>query len=124
MDQARKQNSDTFNTMHKLEQAGMSRTQAEITARAIDQQVSISKQEFLDRMDARFDAFEKRFEARFDMVDARIDAVNNRIDVVEKRFEDRFDVVEKRLSWLTVEHFIAISVIGVGFAGVILALLR
>ena len=23
MDQARKQNSDTFNTMHKLEQAGM-----------------------------------------------------------------------------------------------------
>ena len=120
----------------------MSRTQAEITARAIDQQVSLSKQEFLDRMDARFDAIEKRFEDRFDMVDARFDAVNNRIDavekrfedrfdmvdaridVVEKRFEDRFDIVEKRLSWLTVEHLIAISVIGVGFVGVILALLR
>ena len=88
-----------------------------MTARAIDQQVSISKQEFLDRMDARFDAFEKRFEDRFD-------AVNKRIDAVEKRFDDRFNIVEKRLSWLTVEHFIAISVIGVGFIGVILALLR
>ena len=106
MDQARKQNSDTFNTMHKLEQAGMSRTQAEITARAIDQQVSISKQEFLDRMDARFDAFEKRFEDRFD-------AVNKRIDAVEKRF-----------SWVAIEGIVAISVLGVGFIGIILALLH
>ena len=117
MDQARKQNSDTFNTMHKLEQAGMSRTQAEITARTIDQQVSLSVQQVLDKIDARFDAVEKRFEDRFDMVNARI-------DMVEKRFEDRFDMVEKRLSWLTVEHLIAISVIGIGFAGVILALLQ
>ena len=113
MDQARKQNSDTFNTMHKLEQAGMSRTQAEITARAIDQQVSISKQEFLDRMDARFDAFEKRFEDRFDMVNARFDAVNKRIDAVEKRF-----------SWVAIEGIVAISVLGVGFIGIILALLH
>ena len=113
MGQARKQNSDTFNTMHKLEQAGMSRTQAEITARAIDQQVSISRQEFLDRMDARFDAIEKRFDDRFDMVNARIDVVNDRIDVVEKRF-----------LWVAIEGIIAISVLGVGFAGVILALLR
>ena len=77
----------------------MSRTQAEITARAIDQQVSLSKQEFLDRMDAR-------------------------IAAVEKRFEDRFDIVEKRLSWLTVEHLIAISVLGISFVGVILTLLH
>ena len=51
---------ETFNTMHKLERAGMSRTQAEMTARAIEKQVSISRQEVLDKIDARFDAFEKR----------------------------------------------------------------
>ena len=75
-------------------------------------------------MDARFDAFEKRFEDRFDMVDARIDAVNTRIDVVEKRFEDRFDMVEKRFSRPTIEGIIAISVLGIGFVGIILALMR
>ena len=59
-----------------------------MTARAIDQQVSLSMQQVLDKIDARF------------------------------------DMIEKRLSWLTVEHFIAISVIGVGFCGIIIALLR
>ena len=79
---------ETFNTMHELEQAGMSRTQAEITARAIDRQVSMSMQEVLDKIDARFDA------------------------------------VERRLSWLYVESIVAICVIGAGFTGVIIALLR
>ena len=93
-------------------------------------------------MDARFDAAEKRFEDRFDMVDARFDAVNNRIaavekrfedrfdmvdariDVIEKRFEDRFDMVEKRFSRPTIEGIIAISVLGIGFVGIILTLLH
>ncbi len=79
---------ETFNTMHELEQAGMSRTQAEITARAIDRQVSMSMQEVLDKIDARFDA------------------------------------VERRLSWLYIESIVAICVIGAGFTGVIIALLR
>ena len=54
------QSTETFNTMHKLERAGMSRTQAEVTARAVDRQVLMSRQEVLDKIDARFDAFEKR----------------------------------------------------------------
>ena len=86
---------ETFNTMHELEQAGMSRTQAEITARAIDRQVSMSMQEVLDKIDTRFDAVEKHI-----------------------------GIVEKRLSWLYVESIVAICVIGAGFTGVIIALLR
>ena len=89
------QNAETFNTMHKLERAGMSRTQAEVTARAVDRQVLMSRQEVLDKIDARFDAFEKRI-----------------------------DIVEKRLSWLYVEMIVSICVIGAGFTGVIIALLR
>ena len=66
----------------------MSRTQAEITARAIDQRVSMSMQEVLDKIDARFEA------------------------------------VEKKLSWLYIESIVAICVIGAGFSGIIIALLR
>ena len=66
----------------------MSRTQAEITARAIDRRVSMSMQEVLDKIDARFDA------------------------------------VEKKLSWLYIESIVAICVIGAGFSGIIIALLR
>ena len=82
------QSTETFNTMHKLEQARVPRTQAEMTARAIEKQVSISRQEVLDKIDARFDAF------------------------------------EKRLSWLYAEIIVSIRVIGAGFTGVIIALLR
>ena len=159
MTQTFNQNTDIFNTMHKLERAGMSRTQAEITSRAIDQQISLSRQEVLDKiderfdvmnerfdvmnerfdaMDKRFDAMDKRFDAmnerfneRFDVMDKRFDVMNERfivmnerLDAVEKKFETRFDAIEKRLSWLYVESLVAISVIGVGFCGVIIALLR
>ena len=116
MTQTFNQNTDTFNTMHKLERAGMSRTQAEITSRAIDQQISLSRQEVLDKIDERFDAMNERF-----------DVMNERFDVMNERFivmNERFDAIEKRLSWLYVESLVAISVIGVGFGGVIIALLR
>ena len=53
-------------------------------------------------------------------MDARFDAIEKRFDVIN----DRFDVVEKRFLWVAIEGIIAISVLGVGFAGVILALLR
>ena len=109
MTQTFNQNTDTFNTMHKLERAGMSRTQAEITSRAIDQQISLSRQEVLDKIDERFDAMNERF-----------DVMNERFIVMN----ERFDAIEKRLSWLYVESLVAISVIGVGFGGVIIALLR
>ncbi len=82
------QSTETFNTMHKLERAGMPRTQAEVTARSIDRQVLMSRQEVLDKIDARFDA------------------------------------IEKRLYWLYIESIVAICVIGAGFTGVIIALLR
>ena len=149
MTQTFNQNTDTFNTMHKLERAGMSRTQAEITSRAIDQQISLSRQEVLDKIDERFDVMNERFDVmnerfnerfdvmnerfneRFDVMDKRFDVMNERfvvmnerLDAVEKKFETRFDAVEKRLSWLYVESLVAISVIGVGFCGVIIALLR
>ena len=42
---------EVFNTMHKLEQAGMSRVQAETTARAIDRQVSNGLQLVLEKLD-------------------------------------------------------------------------
>ncbi len=93
------QSTEIFDTMHKLERAGMSRTQAEITARAIDRQVSLSMQEVLDKIDARFDAHEIRYEARF-------------------------QAIEKRLSWLYIESIVALCVIGAGFSGVIIALLH
>ena len=109
MTQTFNQNTDTFNTMHKLERAGMSRTQAEITSRAIDQQISLSRQEVLDKIDERFDMMNERF-----------DVMNERFIVMN----ERFDAIEKRLSWLYVESLVAISVIGVGFGGVIIALLR
>ena len=114
------QSTETFNTMHKLERAGMSRTQAEITSRAIERQESMSRQELLDKIDARFDAHEALYEARFQSIENRIDAVENRIDAVEKHI----DIVEKRLSWLYVESIVSICVIGAGFTGVIIALLR
>ena len=120
MTQTFNQNTDTFNTMHKLERAGMSRTQAEITSRAIDQQISLSRQEVLDKIDERFDAMNERF----DVMNERFIVMNERLDAVEKKFETRFDAIEKRLSWLYVESLVAISVIGVGFCGVIIALLR
>ena len=82
------QSTETFNTMHKLERAGMPRTQAEVTARSIDRHVLMSRQEVLDKIDARFDA------------------------------------IEKRLYWLYIESIVAICVIGAGFTGVIIALLR
>ena len=40
-----------FNTMHELEQAGMSRVQAETTARAVDSQVSNGIQLVLEKLD-------------------------------------------------------------------------
>ena len=124
MTQTFNQNTDIFNTMHKLERAGMSRTQAEITSRAIDQQISLSRQEVLDKMDERFDAMDKRFDERFNAMNERF---NERFDVMNERFivmNERFDAIEKRLSWLYVESLVAISVMGVGFGGVIIALLR
>ena len=42
---------EVFNTMHKLEQAGMSRVQAETTVRAIDSQVSNGLQLVLEKLD-------------------------------------------------------------------------
>ena len=42
---------EVFNTMHKLEQAGMSRVQAETTARAVDSQVSNGIQLVLEKLD-------------------------------------------------------------------------
>ena len=42
---------EVFNTMHKLEQAGMSRVQAETTARAVDSQVSNGVQMVLEKLD-------------------------------------------------------------------------
>ena len=124
MTQTFNQNTDIFNTMHKLERAGMSRTQAEITSRAIDQQISLSRQEVLDKIDERFDAMNERFNERFDVMNERFIVMNERLDAVEKKFETRFDAIEKRLSWLYVESLVAISVMGVGFCGVIIALLR
>ena len=141
------QSTETFNTMHKLEQAGMSRSQAEVTARAIDRQVSMSMQEVLDKIDARFDAHEALYEARFqsienriaviesriDAIESRIDAIESRIDAIESRIdavENRIDAVEKhisliekRLSWLYIESIVSLCVIGAGFTGVIIALL-
>ena len=135
MTQTFNQNTDTFNTMHKLERAGMSRTQAEITSRAIDQQISLSRQEVLDKIDERFDVMDKRFDERFNAMNERFnerfdvmnERFNERFDVMNERFivmNERFDAIEKRLSWLYVESLVAISVIGVGFGGVIIALLR
>ena len=138
MTQTFNQNTDIFNTMHKLERAGMSRTQAEITSRAIDQQISLSRQEVLDKMDERFNAMNERFDERFnamnerfnerfDMMNERFDVMNERFDVMNERFivmNERFDAIEKRLSWLYVESLVAMSVMGVGFGGVIIALFR
>ncbi len=42
---------EVFNTMHKLERAGMSRVQAETTARAVDSQVSNGVQLVLEKLD-------------------------------------------------------------------------
>ena len=42
---------EVFNTMHKLEQAGMSRVQAETTARAVDSQLSNGVQMVLEKLD-------------------------------------------------------------------------
>ena len=42
---------EVFNTMHKLEQAGMSRVQAETTARAVDKQVFNGVQIVLEKLD-------------------------------------------------------------------------
>ena len=42
---------EVFNTMHKLEQAGMSRVQAETTARAVGSQVSNGVQLVLEKLD-------------------------------------------------------------------------
>ena len=42
---------EVFNTMHKLEQAGMSRVQAETTARAVDRQISNGVQMVLEKLD-------------------------------------------------------------------------
>ena len=120
MTQTFNQNTDTFNTMHKLERAGMSRTQAEITSRAIDQQISLSRQEILDKIDERFDAMNERFDERFNVMNERFDVMNERFIVMN----ERFDAIEKRLSWLYVESLVAMSVMGVGFGGVIIALLR
>ena len=127
MTQTFNQNTDIFNTMHKLERAGMSRTQAEITSRAIDQQISLSRQEVLDKMDERFDVMDKRFDAMNERFNERFNAMNERFDVMNERFvvmNERFDAIEKRLSWLYVESLVAMSVMGVGFGGVIIALLR
>ena len=142
MTQTFNQNTDIFNTMHKLERAGMSRTQAEITSRAIDQQISLSRQEVLDKMDERFNAMNERFDERFNAMNERFDerfnamnerfderfnAMNERFNVMNERFvvmNERFDAIEKRLSWLYVESLVAMSVMGVGFGGVIIALLR
>ena len=44
-------NEEIFNTMHKLEQAGMSRDPAETTARAVDGQVTNGIQLVLEKLD-------------------------------------------------------------------------
>ncbi len=50
---------EVFNTMHKLEQAGMSRVQAETTARAVDSQVSNGIQLVLEKLDEVKASFKK-----------------------------------------------------------------
>ncbi len=87
----------------------MSRSQAEVTERTIDRQVSMSMQEVLDKIDARIDVVEKQ-----------IDAIEKHIGIVEKHIS----IVEKRLSWLYIESIVSICVMGAGFTGVIIALLR
>ena len=42
---------EVFNTMHKLEQAGISQVQAEATVRAVDSQVSNGVQLIFDELD-------------------------------------------------------------------------
>ena len=37
---------------------------------------------------------------------------------------NQFDVIEKRLKWITIESLVAITVIGAGFIGVIIAILQ
>ena len=50
---------EVFNTMHKLEQAGMSRVQAETTARAVDSQVSNGIQLVIEKLDEVKASFKK-----------------------------------------------------------------
>ena len=103
------QNEEVFDTMHKLEQAGMSREQAEITVRAIDRQVATSVDEVLDKIDAKFEPIY----ARFDMVDKRFDLINARIDLVEKS-----------MKWLSIQGYIAITGIIIGYITAIIAILN
>ena len=74
---------EVFNTMHKLEQAGMSRVQAETTARAVDSQVSNGIQLVLDKLD-----------------EVKVD-----------------------LRLIKRENVIANTIIGIGFAGIIVSLI-
>ena len=96
------QSEEVFDTMHNLEQAGMSREQAEITARAIDRQVATSVGEVLDKIDARFDMIDKRL----DLIDARI------------------DLVEKNMKWLSTQGYIAIGGIAIGYIAIVIAILN
>ena len=48
-----------------------------------------------------------------------VDRLDNRMDVLE----NRFDVMEKQIRWCSIENIVAISVIVIGFVGVIAALL-
>ncbi len=101
----------------------MSRSQAEVTERAIDRQVSMSMQEVLDKIDARIDVVEKQIDA----IEKQIDAIEKHISIVEKHIgivEKHISIVEKRLSWLYIESIVSICVMGAGFTGVIIALLR
>ena len=74
---------EVFNTMHKLEQAGISRVQAEITARAVDSQVS------------------------------------NGIQLVI----EKLDEVKADLRLIKKDNIIANTIIGIGFAGIIISLI-
>ena len=88
--------------MHNLERSSISRRQT-------GHQVATSISEVLDKIDERFD----RMDARIDAVDARIDAVDARIDSVEKS-----------MKWLSIQGYIGMTVMGLGFVAVIITLLN
>ena len=86
--------SDFIDNLHEMEQTGMTREEAEATATMMYNIVAKATQPIVDRL-----------------------------DVMEKSFEERFAIMEKQIRWCSIENIVAISVIVIGFVGVIAALL-
>lgn len=112
--------------VQQLQQAGFDDAQVRALASFVGDMVRNTMSPFIERVDQRFDDMQKRVDQRFDDMQRRVDRVETRLDNLEQcagglgeslaRLDAKVEDVRRR-------EWAAMTMMGLGFAGLILAVL-